>query len=176
MPWHVLPTLRSFTSLLNTFMGNISVHAISIKLNTFWNYSQGIDPGTLTVNFSKLFGKLVRHPLLHESCTCFQHLKQTLQKLIIVLKLITRLSAVLLFPTSTWAFTIALVIGLGPHKDWGKLWPGTCFSKLRKLFGRIWSDIILFVSSKLKGLEARNFAVGIIFIPFTTYEKTSFTE
>ena len=53
--------------------------------------------------------------------------------------------------------------------------PGACFSKVPKLFGRISGDIILFVSSKLRRLEARNFAV-FIFIPFTTYEKTSFTE
>ena len=37
-------------------------------------------------------------------------------------------------------------------------------------------DIILFASSKRRRLEARNFAVTFIFIPFTTYEKTSFTE
>ena len=36
-------------------------------------------------------------------------------------------------------------------------------------------DIILFVSSKRRRLEARNFAVIFIFIPFTTYDKTSFT-
>ena len=54
--------------------------------------------------------------------------------------------------------------------------PGACFSKVPKLFGRISSDIILFVSSKRKRLEARNFAVIFIFIPFTTYEKISFTE
>ena len=54
--------------------------------------------------------------------------------------------------------------------------PGACFSKVPKLFGRISGDIILFVSSKRKRLEARNFAVKFIFIPFTTYEKTSFTE
>jgi len=36
--------------------------------------------------------------------------------------------------------------------------------------------LILFVSSKQRRLEARNFAVIWIFIPFTTYEKTSFTE
>ena len=53
---------------------------------------------------------------------------------------------------------------------------GACFSKVPKLFGRISGDIILFVSSKLRRLEARNFAVIFIFIPFTTYEKTSFTE
>ena len=35
---------------------------------------------------------------------------------------------------------------------------------------------ILFVSSKRRRLEARNFAVIFIFIPFTTYEKTSFAE
>ena len=37
-------------------------------------------------------------------------------------------------------------------------------------------DIIFFVSSKRRRLEARNFALTCIFIPFTTYEKTSFTE
>ena len=36
--------------------------------------------------------------------------------------------------------------------------------------------IILFVSSKRRRLEARNFAVILIYIPFTKYEKTSFTE
>ena len=54
--------------------------------------------------------------------------------------------------------------------------PGACFSKVPKLFGPISGDIILFVSSKRRRLEARNFAVILIFIPFTTYEKTSFTE
>ena len=53
---------------------------------------------------------------------------------------------------------------------------GACFSKVPKLFGRISGAIILFVSSKRRRLEARNFAVILIFIPFTTYEKTSFTE
>ena len=56
---------------------------------------------------------------------------------------------------------------------WG---PGACFSKVPKLFGPISGDLILFVSSKRRRLEARNFAVIFIFIPFTTYEKTSFTE
>ena len=46
---------------------------------------------------------------------------------------------------------------------------GACFSKVPKLFGRISGDIILFVSSKRRRLEARNFAVIFIFIPFTTY-------
>ena len=54
--------------------------------------------------------------------------------------------------------------------------PGACFSKDPKLFGRISGDIILLVSLKRRRLEARNFAVILDFIPFTTYEKTSFTE
>ena len=37
-------------------------------------------------------------------------------------------------------------------------------------------DVILFVSSKRRLLEARNFAGIFIFIPFTTYEITSFTQ
>ena len=53
--------------------------------------------------------------------------------------------------------------------------PVACFSKVPKLFGRISSDVILFVSSQRRRLEARNFAVISIFIPFTTYEKTGFT-
>ena len=36
--------------------------------------------------------------------------------------------------------------------------------------------LILFVSSTRRGLEARDFAVISIFIPFRTNEKTSFTE
>jgi len=51
--------------------------------------------------------------------------------------------------------------------------PGACFSKVPKLFGPISGDIILFVSSKRRRLEARNFTVIFIVIPFTTYEKTS---
>ena len=54
--------------------------------------------------------------------------------------------------------------------------PGARFSKVPKLFRRISGDMILFVSSKRRRLEERNFAVILIFIPFTTYEKTSFTE
>ena len=54
--------------------------------------------------------------------------------------------------------------------------PGACFSKVPKLFGRISGDIILFVSSKRRRLEARYFAVILTFIPFTTFQKTSFTE
>ena len=37
--------------------------------------------------------------------------------------------------------------------------PGARFSKVLKLFGYFWSDIILFLSSKQRRLEARNFAV-----------------
>ena len=54
--------------------------------------------------------------------------------------------------------------------------PGACFSKVPKIFGLISGDIILFVSAKRRRLEARNSAVVFIFIPFATYEKSSFTE
>ena len=53
---------------------------------------------------------------------------------------------------------------------------GARFSKVPKPFGRILGDIINFVSSKRKRLEARNFAVILIFIPFTTYEEISFQK
>ena len=53
---------------------------------------------------------------------------------------------------------------------------GARFLKAPKLFWHISGDIILFVSSKRRRLKARNFAVILIFIPFTTYEKTSLTE
>ena len=43
------------------------------------------------------------------------------------------------------------------------------------LFGCISCDMILFVSSKRKRPKGRNFAVILIFIPITTYQKTSFT-
>ena len=49
--------------------------------------------------------------------------------------------------------------------------PGACFSKVPKLFGRISGDIILFVSSNRRRLEARNFAIISVFIPFTTLRK-----
>ena len=45
-----------------------------------------------------------------------------------------------------------------------------------QLSGRISGDIILFVSSKRKRLEARNFAVIFILILITIYWKTRFTE
>ena len=53
---------------------------------------------------------------------------------------------------------------------------GACFSKVPKLFGLISGDKILYLSAKRRRFEARNFAVVFIFIPFTTYEKSSFTE
>ena len=53
---------------------------------------------------------------------------------------------------------------------------GACFSEVPKLFGRILGDIILFVSSKQRRVDARNFAFIFTFIPFTTDEETSFTE
>ena len=46
---------------------------------------------------------------------------------------------------------------------------GPLSRKVPKLSGRLSCDTILFVSSKGKCLEARNFAVILIFIPFTTY-------
>ena len=49
---------------------------------------------------------------------------------------------------------------------------GSVSRKSRHLLG----DIIQLVSSKRKCLEARNFAVTLIFISFTIYETTSFTE
>ena len=42
--------------------------------------------------------------------------------------------------------------------------------------GRISGHIIFYVSSKRRGLEAPNFAVILIFIPFTIYEKTRFNQ
>ena len=60
--------------------------------------------------------------------------------------------------------------------DTQQLRPGARFSKDPKLFGRISVDIILLVSLKRRRLEARDFAVFLDFIPFATYEKTSFTE
>ena len=56
------------------------------------------------------------------------------------------------------------------------LTPGARFSEVPKLFKRISGDIVFFVSSKRRRPEARNFAVRIIFIPFTTYEETSLKE
>ena len=54
--------------------------------------------------------------------------------------------------------------------------PGARFSKVPKLFGHISGRINLFVCSKRRRLKARNFAVMLIYIPFTTYEKNNFTE
>ena len=46
----------------------------------------------------------------------------------------------------------------------------------RKSCGNFSGDIVLFVSLKRRCSVSRNFAVLLIFTPFTTYEKTSFTE
>ena len=54
--------------------------------------------------------------------------------------------------------------------------PGTRFSKVPKLFGRVSGEIILFVSSKRRRLEAQNFAVFFSCFQFTTHEKTSPAE
>ena len=51
--------------------------------------------------------------------------------------------------------------------------PGARFSKVPALFGRISGYI---VSSKPRCLEARNFALILILIPFTTYENPNFAE
>ena len=48
---------------------------------------------------------------------------------------------------------------------------GAHFAKAPKLFGRIMGAL-----SQRERIEARNFAVILILVPFTTYEKTSFTE
>jgi len=47
-------------------------------------------------------------------------------------------------------------------------------SKVPKLFGRISGDVILFVPSKRRSLETRNFAVILMF-PLT-YKEASFKE
>ena len=60
----------------------------------------------------------------------------------------------------------------GRDKQTHRCLKGSVSRKSRNFSG----DIILFVSSKVRRLEARNFAVIFIFIPFTTYEKTSFAE
>ena len=78
-----------------------------------------------------------------------------------------------LFNTHTLFKTVAreLVLPSSCFRDLGAR-----FSKVPKIFGRISGDIILLVSSKRRRLEARNFAVILIFISFATFEKTSFTE
>ena len=68
---------------------------------------------------------------------------------------------------------VSLYFSQGTGNPRSELWSGPRFSKIPKLFERILGDI---VSSKRRRLEARNFAVILIFVPFTTYEKTSFSE
>ena len=46
-----------------------------------------------------------------------------------------------------------------------RLRPGAYFSKVPKLFGRISGDMIRFVASKVRRLEARNFAVILFLFP-----------
>ena len=59
-----------------------------------------------------------------------------------------------------------------PNQTWATFVLG--LYRVPKLFGRISSDII--VSSKGRRLGARNWAVILVFIPFTTYENISFLE
>ena len=63
---------------------------------------------------------------------------------------------------------------MDPHND--QLYAGTRFSKVPKLFGRISGDIIPFVSSKRRHLEAQNFTVILIVHPFTTYDTAGVAE
>jgi len=57
------------------------------------------------------------------------------------------------------------------------IFSATRFSKVPQLSGGISGNIIFFVSSKRRRLEARNFAVILICVPFITCKKkTSFTE
>ena len=51
---------------------------------------------------------------------------------------------------------------------------GTRFSKVPKPFARISGDIIHFVSSKRKRLEARNFAVILILFPLQHMKRSAF--
>ena len=49
------------------------------------------------------------------------------------------------------------------HSKWGNFsGSGACFSKIPKLFGRISGDTILFVSSKQRRLEERNFEITFV--------------
>ena len=53
---------------------------------------------------------------------------------------------------------------------------GACFSKVPKGFRCLWGDKFSSVSVKQRCLEGQNFVVVLVFVPHTTYEKTSFTE
>ena len=63
---------------------------------------------------------------------------------------------------------IRLLKNEAPHKDWGKLWPVACFSKLPKLFGPISGVTILNISSQRWGSESSNFAILKVFLAFKT--------
>ena len=53
---------------------------------------------------------------------------------------------------------------------------GLHVSRKSRNFSGVFRVTFLFVSSKRRRSEARNFAVIFVFLLFTTYEKTSFTE
>ena len=57
--------------------------------------------------------------------------------------------------------------------SWSFEFTRVCFSKVPKVCGSISSGIILFIFSKRRRPKALNFEVIFIFIPFTTYKKTS---
>ena len=67
---------------------------------------------------------------------------------------------------ATWPVTIWWS-GPRSHSDRS----GAHFAEVPKLFGRIMAAL-----SQRERIEAQNFAVILILVPFTTYEKTSFTE
>ena len=90
--------------------------------------------------------------IMHESLVCKETLVPYQWKAVIRRK-------------SQWKANKVYCNSLSMHELMGT---GACFSKVPRFFGRISGDIILFISSKLRCLEARNFAVIFIFIPFTT--------
>jgi len=55
------------------------------------------------------------------------------------------------------------------------MWPGARFSKVPKIFGCISGDIILFVSSKRRRLEARNLVI-LIFHSLQEMKRTAFQK
>ena len=68
------------------------------------------------------------------------------------------------------------LISLAENLETPRTSSGACFSKVPKLFGCISGDIIVFVSSKRRRLEARNFAGIFYFYSLYNIWKTSFTE
>jgi len=109
---------------------------------------------------------------MRTTCFCCKHLQNVSVKILFTPSKIHDYSIDnLLTLSSSFAKRVPLRLSTAAH-----LKPGACFSKVPKLFGRISGDIILFVSSNRRRLEARNFAIISVFIPFTTCEKISFTE